>query len=162
MKNEGECTTLCKTDFKCSNGHVVNTTARALQGQRVYISNLLDYLFERLATLKAWFNEKGRDSMRLPELCSWGSTRGPAYICGYWCSGPETLLQGDGLMCFLDLQGKPEEIREQYLSKIYCNPMQALFSFLWLHLKNSATTTVKREPLQPSKSLPRTCKIPHD
>lgn len=91
--------------------------------------------------------------MRLPELCSWGSPRRPAYICGYWCSGPETLLQGDGLMCFLDLQGKPEEIREQYLSKIYCNPMQALFSFLWLHLKNFATATVKREPYSPQKGL---------
>jgi hypothetical protein len=55
-------------------------------------------------------------------------------------------------MCFLDLQGKPEEIREQYLSKIYRNPMQALFSFPWLHLKNFATTTAKRDPYSPQKA----------
>lgn len=71
--------------------------------------------------------------MRKPELWFCGSPWKKCYAFGYWCSGPKS-IGDDGLLCYVDVQGLPERVREKYLSRIHANPPVAILSFLWLNI----------------------------
>ena len=56
------------------------------------------------------YNEAGFDT-----LVKRGYEADPSWICGFWCQGPESKT-GDGLVCYLNLSGARESIRNGFLS----------------------------------------------
>lgn len=48
---------------------------------------------------------------------------------GYWCDGPES-LSNDGLLCYHNLRGISEEIREKDLAKLWGNPLSAFLDWI--------------------------------
>lgn len=48
---------------------------------------------------------------------------------GYWCVGEET-LEGDGLLCYHQLNGQSEAVREKDLVRIQRNPLGAFIEWL--------------------------------
>lgn len=65
--------------------------------------------------------------------CFWRPAKGVWYF-GYWCSGVES-LRGDGLLCYHDLEGETELIRELDLVEPSTNPLGAFIRFLRLFSK---------------------------
>lgn len=53
-----------------------------------------------------------------------GNNRGK-WCSGFFCQGEESLIN-DGLICYLPLQDRPEEIRDQHLSKLFDTPEEAI------------------------------------
>lgn len=57
-----------------------------------------------------------------------------SWVVGFFCQGKESLLN-DGLICYLPLQGKPEKIRERYLSPVCKTPQEAIDEAYKLYIK---------------------------
>lgn len=64
--------------------------------------------------------------MRKPEF--WNPDK-DSWFYGYWCAGPES-LPGDGLLCYLDLEGRSENEREFYLVEESKTREDALIKFI--------------------------------
>ena len=64
--------------------------------------------------------------MKLP--CFWNPDKN-SWFFGYWCSGPESLPR-DGLLCYYNLEGKSQSIREKYLVEERKDPITALINWL--------------------------------
>ena len=60
--------------------------------------------------------------------CFWNPDRA-SWFFGYWCSGPES-LPGDGLLCYHDLEGFNEWVREIFLVKECRDPITAFLKWL--------------------------------
>lgn len=68
------------------------------------------------------YKEAGFDCL----FCFDGTQRTPdKWCCGFFCQGKESSLN-DGLICYIPLQGKPQKIREKYLSKLFDTPNEAI------------------------------------
>ena len=64
--------------------------------------------------------------IRLPVL--WNPSK-RVWGFGYWCSGSES-LSGDGLLCYHNLQGCSEGVRENDLVRLQGDPLSALLDWV--------------------------------
>lgn len=59
-------------------------------------------------------------------FCFDGTEKTPdEWCCGFFCVGEKYLL-GDGLICYMPMQGQSEEIRNNYLSGLFNTPEEAI------------------------------------